>query len=92
MSDPVIIVFPTIMDGTVVRWYLSESAAENGREVLSASCNGVMVNGYLTDIPPAWLNTARSTYETLKRNDRADVSHLATHQKSLGGRIWLVGA
>jgi hypothetical protein len=78
---PVVMVFPTIMDGTVVRWYRTVAAAENHRPVLSASRNGVMVHAeYLTSIPDAWVDSAKTTYMRLERDRNADVRHLATHR------------
>ena len=81
MGDPVITVTPTVMDGQVVRWYRSETAAENACEVLSASRNGVMARGYLTEIPDEWIAAAKDVYETLRSNRDADARHLATHTK-----------
>lgn len=79
MSDPIVTVTPTIQDGAVVRWYASESAVEYGREKLSASRNGVIVYGYLHEVPQPWLDAARTAYEQLSLNGRADMKHLATH-------------
>ncbi|MFG1659055.1 hypothetical protein ACGFIY_21235 [Micromonospora chersina] len=77
----IVTVTPTIMDGTVVRWYSSEDAVEYGREMCSASRNGVRVNGYLTDVPADVLAAAQQAYEALRRDDRTDVGHLATHRQ-----------
>ena len=77
----IVTVTPTIMDGTVVRWYHNENAVEYGREMVSASRNGVRVNGYLTDVPGDVLSAAQQAYETLRRDDRTDISHLATHRR-----------
>lgn len=82
MTDkPVITVTATIMSGAVVRWHQTLSAAENHRPVLSASREGVMTHNdvYLNEIPPDWIAAATQAYETLRRNPRADVRHLATH-------------
>lgn len=92
MNDPVIIVYPTIMDGPVVRWYLNEAAAEYGSDVLSASRSGVMVNGYLTAIPTEWVDAARSAYEAMSGDRRVDMYALATHRKSLRNEIKPVSA
>lgn len=77
----IVTVSPTIMDGAVVRWYSSEDAVEYGREMCSASRNGVRVNGYLTDVPADVLSAAQQAYESLRRDDRTDVGHLATHRR-----------
>lgn len=78
----IVTVTPTVMDGTVVRWYHNEDAAEYGREMVSASRNGVRVNGYLNDVAADVLSAAQQAYETLRRDNRADVSGLATHRRS----------
>ncbi len=77
----IVTVTPTIMDGTVVRWYGSESAAEYGAEMLSVSCDGVKVNVYLHKVPDDVLALANHVYLSLKRGRRADVQHLATHRR-----------
>ncbi|MEU8362322.1 hypothetical protein AB0C27_40520 [Nonomuraea sp. NPDC048882] len=85
MTDkPVITVTPTIMDGTVVRWHRSLSAAECHAPTVTASRHGVMVpNGYVTEVPPEWLQAAMGAYETLRRNRDADMKHLATHRHNI---------
>lgn len=81
MSDPVITVKATIMDGTVVRWHRNLNAAEIHLPTLSASHNGVMVHGeYLTDVPDTWITAAREAHETLRADRDADMTHLATHR------------
>lgn len=80
-NEPVVTVTATVMDGTVVRWHRSVSAAEIHRPTVSASRNGVMVHGeYLTDVPPEWIEAATKAYEQLRRARRADLTHLATHR------------
>lgn len=91
MSDPVITVTPTIQDGTVIRWFASESAVEYGRARVSASRNGVIVEGYLHDAEP-WIGAAQQAYEQLKRNDRTDMKHLATHTNHWREGLKKVGA
>lgn len=81
MSDTVVIVYPTVMDGTVVRWYRSAKAAEYGTEMASASRNGVCVEM----APRAIAMAAYDVYDTLKANSRADVSGLATHRRTFKG-------
>ena len=80
----VVIVTPTILDGTVVRWYEDVEAVKYGGEVLSASRNGVMVFGYLTRIPAAWITDATGAWEKLAADRDADVSGLATHRTRFG--------
>lgn len=80
-ADPaVVIVAPTVMDGTVVRWYRSVSAAETSRASVSASRRGVAIHEeFLTDIPTAWVEQAGKAHRVLAANPRADLSELATH-------------
>lgn len=87
LCSPVVTVTPTIMSGTVVRWYRNVRAAEDGREVLSASRDGVMVTGGHL-LPAEWLTAATSAYEAMSRGQR-DMSHLATHRRTkiLGGDL-----
>lgn len=40
-KKPVVVDFPTIMDGYVVRWYADEDAANHHQEIINASRNGV---------------------------------------------------
>lgn len=81
----IVIITPTIMDGQVVRWYITESAARNGDESLSASRNGVRVFGYLDDIPAEVLEQAKAAYETLRAG--GDVEELATHRMRMFSRL-----
>jgi hypothetical protein len=76
----VVTVTPTIQDGQVVRWYRTLVAAENGVETMSASRNGVMVNGFLHEVGPTLLAVA----EDIRRGLSAgwDVSHAATHRRT----------
>jgi hypothetical protein len=77
----IITVTATVMDGTVVRWHHTLSAAETHRPAISASRRGVAVQAeYLTDLPPEWVAAATAAYETLRRTPRADMRHLATHR------------
>lgn len=56
---------PTIMDGYVVRWYASLTAADSGHEIMSASRNGVRIRTYLHEIPAAALADAIAIYVKL---------------------------
>lgn len=81
MSDPVITVTHTIMDGQVARWYRSVDAATHHSPVLSASRNGVMVHAeYLTNVPQEWVDAATAAYRELATDRNADVRSLATHR------------
>jgi len=75
-----IVTVTATMDGTVVRWHRTLADAQTYRPALTASRNGVMAPyGYVTDVPPEWMQAAVQAYETLRRDPKADVKHLATH-------------
>ena len=79
MTTRIVTVTPTINDGTVVRWYGLLQAAAIGRDIISASRNGVTGGGdYIT---AADWDAAASVHAQLVCNPRADLSHLATHRK-----------
>ena len=83
-TDPwVVVVDHTVMDGQVVRWYRTEQEAATGREVMSASRNGVLVNGFLQTIPPNLLTIAEDLRQALRAG--RDVRHAATHERQLRG-------
>lgn len=76
-TEIVITVTPTIMDGTVVRWYTNLAAAENGREMASASRNRVMLDG----APKTIADVAYIVHAQLKTDPNTDdLKHLATHR------------
>lgn len=88
MSDsPIIVtVTPTIMDGAVVRWYASVNAAECGDPIASASRAGVLVTGYLHEVPAAVMAQANEAFEILRDRDGRRgapelVYPMATHRK-----------
>jgi hypothetical protein len=70
-------VTPTIMDGTVVRWYAHERDLDHYQPAVSASRDGVM--GHDTFITPELFDAAWAAHLAIKIG--ADVSHLATHRK-----------
>ena len=76
----IVISYPTVMDGTVLRWYRDETAAEHGIEAMSASRNGVQVHAFLHQIPDEDLANARAAHAAL-RDRSGSVTHLVTHRK-----------
>jgi hypothetical protein len=66
VSEYIVIATPTLMDGTVVRWYRSEAAHERGAEQVSASRNGVIVNGFLHEVPQEVMGQAGEAYQILQ--------------------------
>lgn len=85
MSEAVIILFYTIMDGPVLRWYHSDAAAKHGSDYMSVSRNGVHISEFLDRIPEEEIAKAKRAARELNRDRRADVSSFATHDKSFGG-------
>lgn len=78
MTDTIVTITPTIMDGTVLRWYPSLAAAEDDRAIASASRN--KVEFYTDDVPPRIRDAAQAAHRELSANRNADVRHYATHQ------------
>jgi hypothetical protein len=77
---PAVVVYRTTMlDGPVLSWFLNIGAARNGREVISASCHGVMLHGdvYLHTIRPDWLDAAQVAHAAICLG--IDVRDRATH-------------
>ena len=52
VAPAVVVIRTTIMDGTVLAWFLNLGAAEYGREVISASRNGVDPIAMRSGVPP----------------------------------------
>jgi hypothetical protein len=65
MNDPIITVTPTARDGQYVRWYRTVHDVEIEREAISVWRPGVIVHGYLTAVPEAWVETAWQVHATL---------------------------
>lgn len=82
MATLVCVAFPTIMDGLVLRWYRSVDAYELGGEaVASASRSGVMVSGYLHEVPAEVLAKAEEAFEILRDNGPRELAAtMATHR------------
>lgn len=80
---PVVIIDSTVMDGRVVRWYTTRSAAERGRELVSASRNGVSTDAMVrTDEAEALADLVRTAGQVAELLVRSrDVSDLATHRR-----------
>lgn len=87
MADWIATVTPTIQDGTVVRWYRDMASAQSRAELVSASRNGVLIHGYLHEVPSGVLLLAKGAHEVLRAHPAADLSHLATHRRRIGGRL-----
>ena len=79
-TDPVVTVTGRPADGQVVRWFVTPAdAGHPGSAPLVATRRGVVVTGYLTDLPPGWVDAARRAHEQLRAEPYADLGKLATH-------------
>ncbi len=92
MSDektPVVIAFPTIMDGLVLRWYRSEKDATEGDEFMSVSRNGCSIYCSASEVPPAAAADAANALELFRLGREDDVKAMATHRptKFMGREI-----
>jgi len=85
MSELVVIYFPTIMDGPVLRWYADIEAAEAGDEMGSASRNRVSTDRL--DLPGAVAMQMVAAHKVLRAGDVEAAKTLATHTKAWGGAI-----
>jgi len=80
----IVTVSPTIMDGTVVRWYPDTTPLDailSVEPIVSASRNGVLIGTYLHHVPQDVLALAQNVYANLRRDHNAPVQHLATHRR-----------
>jgi hypothetical protein len=83
----VVTVTPTIMSGTVVRWFADIEAAERCRPIISASRDEV-IEHIPEQVTASLLLSARAVHEGLDHDQRLDLHHLATHRReSLIGRF-----
>jgi hypothetical protein len=82
----IVTITPTVMDGTVLRWYAADDPAEvpGSRPVLSVSRNRVDVLDK-AGVTPEAAQAAAEAYAELKTNRYADVRGYATHYRTRGG-------
>lgn len=88
-TNLVVTVRPTIMDGPVIDWFLSEAAADDvSRAIVSVSRNGIRLDCWLDQLPDGLLDTARQAAAACKRGTRTpELEQLyATHERSFGTR------
>lgn len=87
----IITVTPTIMSGTVVRWYMDEYDAYNSREFLSTSREQVILKEVVIKDPEKMMEivgligTAVGVMNELRAGK--SVEDMATHQRSISGDI-----
>lgn len=80
----IVTITPTVMDGTVLRWYDAET--DTGRPVMSVSRNRVEV--YDQDhVTPSAAQAAAEAYAELKGDRYADVRRYATHYRTRRGLV-----
>lgn len=93
-TPPVVVHATTVMDGVVLSWYQCPSdAGQVVDRVLSVSRNGVLIghDQYLQDIPIRWVAAAGVAYRRMRRDQGADLSDIATHERrGFGHRARLV--
>jgi hypothetical protein len=58
------------------------AAAYPASALLTADARGVLVIGYLTDLPASWVTAATQAHERLKAEPGRDMTGLATHRPS----------
>lgn len=91
MSEMICTVTPTIMSGTVVRWYYpgTMSAEPGTKAPVSASRDGVLIGIFLHEVPDEVLAKANEAYEILRDDGpRELVQGMATHRrKGLFGEL-----
>jgi len=87
----VVIVTSTVMSGTVVRWYDNLTAAEYAADHpwVSASRAGVLVSGFIHEVPAQILDAANKAFGALRTpgGSRKAVEALATHRSLFGGSL-----
>lgn len=81
---------PTVMDGTVVRWYADLAAHEQGNVIASASRN--RVEFHRDEVHPRIRDAVQAAHRELSGNRHADVRHYTTHRRDgLSGPLVPVG-
>lgn len=82
----IVTITPTVMDGTVLRWYDADDPAEvtGSQPVMSVSRNRVDVLDQ-NRVQPAAAQAAAEAYAELKANRYADVRGYATHYRTRRG-------
>jgi hypothetical protein len=95
MKDVVVIDFPTIMDGHVVRWYADEHAANHHDPIISASREAVQIHepGPLaTELLPQAEQVGRQVYVYYREGGRGEKTWapILTHRARLFGDVELI--
>jgi hypothetical protein len=80
----IVTVTPTVMDGTVLRWYAADDDAGQ-HPVMSVSRNRVQVHEK-DAVTPAAAQAAAEAHAALKRDRYANVLGYATHARVRPGR------
>lgn len=82
---PVVVAVPTVMDGTVVRWFRSMAAWQHHQVSVSASRHRVSVHDdEFQTLPQEWVALAIDVHHHLARDPRTGVGHVVTHRREVG--------
>ncbi len=79
-NEPVVIAYPTIMDGLVLRWYRTEADAVGGDEFMSVSRNGISIYCSPLDIQTQAKINAGEALKLLELGRRDEAERYATHR------------
>lgn len=79
MSEPVVVAFPTIMSGLVVRWYVNEAAHDRGLELASASRERALT--YFEGDAELTARVEEVHQRIAKAGHDADLSDVLTHKR-----------
>ncbi len=93
-TDLIVIAYPTVMDGLVLRWYRTLAAVDNHREFMSVSRNGCEIYCSASDVPPSAAAVAANALELLRWGKVEDARALATHRftRFMGRDVKLIEA
>jgi hypothetical protein len=80
----IVTITPTVMDGTVLRWYDADDGT--GQPVMSVSRNRVSVLDK-DRVDPAAVQAAAEAHAALKTDRYADVRGYATHYRTRRGLV-----
>jgi len=78
----IVTITPTVMDGTVLRWYPTDDPAQAvGQPIVSVSRN--RMEAHAEDVPEQVQRDAIAAFAELRADRGADVRRFATHYRTL---------
>lgn len=77
---PIVVAYPTIKDGLVLRWYRTEKDATEGDEFMSVSRNGASIYCAAAEVPPEAAADAVRAATLFELGRDEEVHQLATHR------------